>query len=224
MEVGLAGAKGRGDLGGIPWATSCPIHCPLCGIPRQTQGHSPAICDERVVCQDCKYDTGDFRAAFHFTQDCPKHLCAAETCSTVPAEPCTRHCRDCGSPVVDIEELDEPHQCQWTKLEKCQAGIKDGRPAFVYRFTITCKRNPAHEKRIVRSLAKVREKGWLRLLDDMVSCWPDPDEDRDPRKKRPIVECAECCAEMYERGDYKEQNSGRSRFGRPSEYVKGTTV
>jgi hypothetical protein len=115
--------------------------------------------------------------------------------------------------MVDIEELDESHQWQWTKqLEKVQVGIKDGRPAFLYRAILTCKRNPAHEKTTARGLERVREKGWTRLLDDMV-LWVDPDEDTDPRKQRPIVECEECFAEMYEGGDYKEQIPGVLRQG-----------
>ncbi|KAK4235858.1 hypothetical protein C8A03DRAFT_36285 [Achaetomium macrosporum] len=171
------------------------------------------ICDERPVCQDCKDNAGDFRAAFHFTQDCPKHRCVEETCNTAPTKPCTSHCRDCGFSVVDIDELDASHKCQWTKqLEKSQVGIKDGRPALVYRFILTCKRNATHEKKTARGLKKVREKGWRRLLDDMIS-WLDLDEDTDPRKNRPIVECEECFAEMSEGGDYREQIPGVLRLG-----------
>ncbi|KAG7287018.1 hypothetical protein NEMBOFW57_006518 [Staphylotrichum longicolle] len=166
------------------------------------------------------YDLG----AFHFTQDCPKHVCVAEECLTTRGNPCKKHCMGCGFAHTGFPTMDSWHACQWTKERRfVSLGFriqgsgtrKYEKELFISRDILVCKRSPSHKTTTARELKGVREKGSRRLLEDMLWWLPLGIDTMNPREMCPIVECEECFAELYDGGDYRTQVPGALRHHLP---------
>lgn len=218
--------RGRPDdsnINDMPQAYWCNRHCAPCGMARTDRRLVDVYCHRRR-CADCQHTKEDDLGAFHFTQDCPKHVCVAEECLTTRGNPCKKHCMGCGFAHTGFPTMDSWHTCQWTKERRfVSLGFKiqgSGtrkyeKELFISRDILVCKRNPSHKTTTARELKGVREKGSRRLLEDMLWWLPLGIDTMNPREMCPIVECEECFAELYDGGDYRTQVPGALRHHLP---------